>query len=271
MSLNKYVSPKLIGGLGNQLFILAAAMDIALKTNRIIIFHERPGNPHSDEKRRLTDLFPHIPIDRERVINKEYSGLDFSWKDILSDIDHNQITIFISGYNQHPQYIPDGFSNFINNIPVITNYNEMNDVAFLHVRRGDYVGHNIFYIDTDMYYTSAVKNLLNENPNVKILVISNDLTWSNNYIKNLLKDILPSDHILSLDKDYTATESLKIMANCLGGGICANSTFSWWGAYVNKNRPIYMPCPWSSYDASPNLGLYFEGVKRVSWNSGEIL
>jgi hypothetical protein len=65
-----------------------------------------------------------------------------------------------------------------------------------------------------------------------------------------------------LDRQYTPIETLKIMANCNGGSICANSTFSWWGAYVNKDRPIYMPFPWSSYDISPTLGLYFDKVYR---------
>jgi hypothetical protein len=268
---DKVVVPKLIGGLGNQLFILAAAMDIAIRSNRILVFHDTPGNPHSDEKRRLKDMFPDISVKKDIKINKEYSGLDMSYKDILEDIDSNYETIFISGYNQHPKYIPDGFCNFINNIPEQPPYTKMDNTAFLHVRRGDYVNHTIYEINSDIYYKTCVKDLLMKCPSIKLLIVSDDTTWSNKYITELLKDIIPSENIVYLNREYTATETLKIMANCLGGAICANSSFSWWGAFVNKDRPIYMPHPWCAYDISPTLGLYFDGVLRVSWETGEIL
>jgi len=267
----KVVVPKLLGGLGNQLFILAAAMDIALRSNRILIFNEIPGNPHSDEKRSLKDMFPDISVKKDIQIDKEYSGLDMSWKDILQDIDTNYKTIFISGYNQHPKYIPDGFSNFINNIPEQPPYSKMDNTAFLHVRRGDYVNHTIYEMNSDIYYKTAVKYLLMKCPSIKLLIVSDDTDWSNKYITNLLKDSIQRENIIYLNRKYTATETLKIMANCLGGAICANSSFSWWGAFVNKDRPIYMPHPWSAYDISPTLGLYFDGVLRVSWETGEIL
>ena len=267
----KYVVPKLLGGLGNQLFILAAAMDIAIRSGRILIFNGNPGNPHSDEKRKLNDMFPNIPIIHGITIDGEYAGLDYSWKNILPYIDDNYTTIYISGYNQHPKYIPDGFCNFIDNIPDQTPYVNMSDTAFLHVRRGDYVNLNgIYEINSDLYYTTAIKDLLQVNPGVKILILSDDTTWSNIYITELLKNIIPLEQITYLNREYTATETLKIMANCLGGAICANSSFSWWGAYVNKNRPIYMPQPWSSYDPSESLGLYFDNVKRIAWKTGVI-
>ena len=267
----RYVVPKLIGGLGNQLFILAAAMDISIRSNMQLVFHDKPGNPHSNEARTLCNLFPDIPIKIDIVIEKEYSGKTFTWNDILLDINPDDICIFISGYNQHPKYIPDTFCNFIKNIPDQIPYIKMNDTAFLHVRRGDYVNHDIYEINSDIYYTAAVKNLLIRNPAIKLLIVSDDIVWSNKYITELLKDIIPGENILYLDREYTATETLNIMSNCLAGAICANSSFSWWGAFVNKVRPIYMPCPWSSYDLSPTLGLYFNGVLRVSWKTGEIL
>jgi hypothetical protein len=266
----KHVIPKLIGGLGNQLFILAAAMDIAIRSGRILIFNGTPGNPHSDEKRTLNCMFPNIPIIGDIIIDGEYAGSDFVWNDILPRIDNKYTSIYISGYNQHPKYIPDGFCNFIDNIPDQTPYVNMSDTAFLHVRRGDYVNHTIFEINSDLYYTTAVKDLLQINPGVKILIISDDTTWSNTYITELLQNIIPLEQITYLNREYTATETLKIMANCLGGAICANSSFSWWGAYVNKNRPIYMPQPWCSYDLSESLGLYFENVKRIAWKTGVI-
>jgi len=266
-----YIVPKLIGGLGNQLFILAATMDVSIRSNRIIAFHKKPGNFHCSNDKSLAEVFPSIPIICFKNIDGEYAGAVLSYKDILADIDPTLETIFISGYDQHPKYIPAGFCEFILNISPQAPYINMIDTAFIHVRRGDYVDHPCYPCNTDVYYPSAVRHLLKQNINIKLLIVSDDTKWSNKYITEILKDILPSENILYLNRDYMPTETLKIMSNCLGGAICANSSFSWWGAYVNKNRPIYMPHPWSSYDTSVNLGLYFEEVTKISWETGNIL
>lgn len=266
----KYVVPKLMGGLGNQLHMISAAMDVAIRTNRTLIFNYISHNPHSSESRSLCDLFPHVPIRSDIQVVNDYPGETFTYKDIVPHINHDETCISISGYNQHPKYIPEGFCRFLDTIPEQHPYVNMSDTAFVHFRRKDYVGHPLYEINMDVYYTTAVKRLLSMNPNVKLLVISDDTAWSNHYITNLLSGIINIDNILYLDREYTATESLKIMANCLGGAICANSSFSWWGAYVNRNRPIFMPNPWITLDENPNMGMFFEGVTKVFWKTGNI-
>ena len=261
---NAVVIPKLIGGLGNQLFILASAMDIAIRCKRILILNHIPTNCHCPEDRPLSALFPEIPVRIGETADAEYCGDTYSYIDIAPRINPEQRSIYISGYNQHSAYIPAGFTNFINHIPDISPYIQRSDLAFLHVRRTDYVDHPCYPCDTDRYYTTAVQHLLSVNPNIKLLIVSDDTAWSNPYIQALLAPLLPKDRILTLDREYSATETLKIMANCCGGAICANSSFSWWGAYVNRERPIYMPHPWSSYDSSPDLGIYFKGVHQIS-------
>jgi hypothetical protein len=261
---NFIVTPKLIGGLGNQLFILASAMDIAIRSNRTLVFHQEYVNCHCPYDRLITALFPSIPVQLNLQIDQECCGADFSYVDMIPYIQTDKATISIAGYNQHPSYIPSGFTQFIQHIPDISPYIHRSDLAFLHVRRTDYVNHPCYPCDTDRYYTTAVQQLLSVNPNVKLLIVSDDTAWSNPYIQTLLAPLLPKERILTLDRDYSATDTLKIMANCCGGAICANSSFSWWGAYVNRDRPIYMPHPWSTFDTSPDLGLYFEGVHRIS-------
>ena len=268
--MNKTVVPKLIGGLGNQLFIMAAATDVANRWNACIVFHDNPGNPHCSDDLSLSALFPTVPIIKNIQIDGEVAGSDFMYRDIVSSIPPGSRCIFVSGYNQSPKYIPDNFCNFLNYIPTI-DLGNMTNVAYLHVRRGDYVNHPIFEINHKTYYRTAVSDLVKKNPDTKILILSDDLIWSNQNIPPLLEGLVVTGQFIFIHHNYPATHILKLMTRCLAGAICANSSFSWWGAFANRNRPIYMPHPWSSYDINPNLELYFEGVTKISSDTGNIL
>ena len=59
--MNKTVVPKLVGGLGNQLFIMASAVDAANRWNASVVFHGTPGNPHCPDDLSLSVLFPDVP------------------------------------------------------------------------------------------------------------------------------------------------------------------------------------------------------------------
>jgi len=57
-------------------------------------------------------------------------------------------------------------------------------------------------------------------------------------------------------------DSLYLMSQCGAGGICANSSYSWWGAYLNPNRMIVMPSKWYT-DSRYSDGYYFNGVIKL--------
>lgn len=108
---------------------------------------------------------------------------------------------------------------------------EMNEYVSIHVRRGDYVG-NSFYIDltqTD-YYQKAML----EFPDRKFLVFSDDIRWCAK--QEIFKDC-------KFSQNRTELEDLNLMMHC-NGHIIANSTFSWWGAYLGKGKTI---CPKQFY------------------------
>lgn len=268
--MNKIVVPKLVGGLGNQLFIMASACDVAIRWNASVVFHDNPGNPHCPDDLSVSLLFPNVPIIKHIKIEGEVSGCDFTYRDIVSSIPPGSRCIFVSGYNQSPKYIPDNFCEFLKYIPTI-DLGNMTNVAYLHVRRGDYVNNPYYPIDHKTYYRTAVGDVVKKNPDVKILILSDDLQWSNQNIPLILDGVINMGNFIFLHINYPATHILKLMSRCLAGAVCANSSFSWWGAFGNRNRPIYMPHPWSSFDINPTLELYFEGVTRVSSVTGEIL
>lgn len=112
------------------------------------------------------------------------------------------------------------------------------DKVAIHVRRGDYVN-NDFYVDlskTD-YYKEAIK----EFPNSEFIVFSDDIAFCKEYFK---------DYNFEYSEGKTELEDLNTMASCKGI-IIANSSFSWWSAYLSSAK-IIAPKAW-----------YTDGIERT--------
>lgn len=104
----------------------------------------------------------------------------------------------------------------------------------VHVRRGDYVstGASDEWGDLagDGYYDRAVAAIGSD---VKYLVFSDDIPWC--------RQSLGVEDALYVDLD--AYTSLCMMTGC-DINVIANSTFSWWGAYLNRGADVYAPSRW---------------------------
>jgi hypothetical protein len=99
------------------------------------------------------------------------------------------------------------------------------DSISIHIRRGDYLTSPDFHPQQSLdYYMSAI-NLLGVDRNY--LIFSDDLDGV-----KLMFDFLPNKQFISLGKDYL---DLYAMSMCEHNIIC-NSTFGWWGAYLNENK-----------------------------------
>ena len=102
---------------------------------------------------------------------------------------------------------------------------EMIDKVSIHVRRGDYVG-NGFYIDLMQidYYQKAMA----EFPNRKFLVFSDNVPWCKE--QEIFRDC-------EFSEGKTEIEDMNLMMRC-DGHIIANSTFSWWGAWLGRGKVV---------------------------------
>lgn len=107
----------------------------------------------------------------------------------------------------------------------------------IHVRRGDYITSG-YPILTLPYYKKAVEYILSKDPaSPHIYLFSNDINWVKKYFKTPWKQT-----IVEGNNDI---QDLHLMTQCRHN-IIANSSYSWWGAYLNPNpdKIVVMPDKW---------------------------
>lgn len=102
----------------------------------------------------------------------------------------------------------------------------------VHIRRGDYLTVPEFMGITDLdYYERAIKEILSDGQEHTFYIFSNDIKWCEENIAPLVKG-----HQIVFVKDNTGKDScwdMFLMTHCKEL-IIANSSFSWWGAFLNK-------------------------------------
>lgn len=102
----------------------------------------------------------------------------------------------------------------------------------LHVRRGDYLDPKISHLYTgicnERYYSHAIKRMKSLHTNVTFFVFSDDIEW--------VREHLPLDNaqFVSHNRDMDSWQDMLLMSQC-DHNIIANSSFSWWGAWLNHN------------------------------------
>jgi hypothetical protein len=258
-----YYIPKIVGGLCNQLFQIFSILGLSKRDNvdfklcyDIIDLSETKKhsgrNSYFDNLLiKLNDFFinnleNYVFINENQAIKNYYEN--------IKDYDKN---IMFNGYFQDPYFLNLLGVQFIKNLlnfPIvdISKYN-VDNAFFIHYRRGDYVNNNYHGFLNDSYYEKA----LNFYPkNTTILICSNELNYG------IDKPIFKDRNIIFINEDEIIT--LYILSNCKFGGICANSSFSWWGIYLNESNDkiICMPNKWFN-DNVPTDKYYFSNTNII--------
>ena len=115
----------------------------------------------------------------------------------------------------------------------------------IHVRRGDYLEHKLYKGLCGLeYYKKAIELIRKRHINIKKWVIfSNDISWC----KDNLLPLLGDETICFVDWNVSADsfKDMRLMSACRIN-ILANSSFSWWAAYLNghTNSEVYAPEKW---------------------------
>jgi hypothetical protein len=127
----------------------------------------------------------------------------------------------------------------------------------IHVRRGDYLHHECFKVCDLEYYQKSMQEIRERVPGVKFFIFSDDPAWCHEHFKN--SDVAA---IIGRRKNLskkTATDDRRYEPNPLhdlhlmslaSHHIIANSSYSWWGAWLGKKpgQIVIMPDRWYAKD-----------------------
>ena len=112
---------------------------------------------------------------------------------------------------------------------------------------GDYMNLSMYQgICTEEYYTKAVEFIKQNVTSPHFYIFSNDIVWSKTFAESLNIDYTIVDH----NTGTNSYQDMYLMSQCKHN-IIANSSFSWWGAYlnVNRNKLVVAPKGWDNTDS----------------------
>lgn len=161
--------------------------------------------------------------------------------------------VYLDGYWQSEKYFWEVRNSIIDSIhfPVsMGRYSEYqnqivnSNAVSIHVRRGDYLWNQDMYVDlsaTD-YYERAIKYICDRVATPRFFVFSDDIDWCKRRFEGV--DV-PMSYIDNTS--YAPYDDLQLMSLCQHN-IIANSSFSWWGAWLNENKDKIVVAPeyWSN-------------------------
>lgn len=289
---------RLIGGLGNKLFQYAVGKQLSVK-NKIPLKIDLSCYQDGQERGYKLHYFNiEDPIASQAEVDKflniweskalyaklyrayQYSlpkykrsyykeGGYWVYEDVLMKI---STPVFLEGFwqhqkyfeNLHPQvlqaitlkeaYKPAGYS-------IISQIEQDDSSVAMHIRRGDYVSDpnnlSFFGVMPVSYYQRAVAHICSKVKNPTFYVFSDDLDWVKDNIK--IQEPMLFVDIAGGKKDYLELDTMRKCRH----NIIANSSFSWWGAYLNNNptKIVVAPAQWAADD---NYNSYLQ-VQFPSW------
>lgn len=160
---------------------------------------------------------------------------------------NKNVNVYFKGYFQNELFFKSIEVELRENFRLKTDYLSDSDIAIqiersnsvsIHVRRGDYLSHSMFTLLSIEYYSNAIDYIKETIDNVCFFVFSDDLDWVKQHFKCFSQDFVYVQDKLS----NNACDDMLLMSYCKHN-IIANSTYSWWGAWLNNNKEKIVICP----------------------------
>lgn len=285
---------KLIGGLGNQMFQYSCGRFLANKHNTelkldISGFDEQTnGTPRKYElglfnikagfatenyiefcKKTRKNKLPRVLrkiLKQPKIIQGEYTQCFYHYNEDVAKLPDN---VYLDGYWQSEKYFKPIENVIKQEFSLNHDISEENkkflalikscNAVSLHIRRGDYVKdnniNNVHGTCSLDYYYNAINYIARKTQNPHFFLFSDDIEW----VKNNIQINYPVT-IIDCNNDSCGYFDMMLMKDCKHN-IIANSSFSWWGAWLNSNdnKIVIAPQKWfNNFDADtkdliPNL------------------
>jgi hypothetical protein len=268
-----FITTNHMGGICNVMFKLSASISLALDNDVDYIFSTEFLRPISNECPK-TGFDPDYSVYSDNLLRNisfiEKLPTPYRTHKEPTTFNYTSITynkgenLLLEGYFQSEKYFINNKDYIINLFKptehirqtILTSLPNVQNSISIHIRRGDYLNFPDFHPQQSLeYYMSAI-NLLGIDRDY--LIFSDDL----NGIKTMF-DFLPNKQFVSLGKDYLDLYAISMCEH----NIISNSTFGWWGAYLNdnKNKKVVGPNKWfgpsythlNSSDILPNEWIKF--------------
>lgn len=265
---------KLYGGLGNQLFQYAAARCLAhklgvelfldtswfsLKIKRAtprkfelynyLIYGKLPSLILEKELLLYNNrILKYLPFPRRLTrVNEKYYHYDPAFLDLGNNT-------YLNGYWQSNKYFEDCRLMLIKELTPKQSILKVNEEiqnsivsnpasVAVHIRRTDYLTNQLYNVCSLEYYQKAADKILEYIKSPTFYVFSDDPEY---VIKNV-KFNSPTVYVIQEKDTHSSCEDLRLMSLC-SNQIIANSSFSWWGAWLNQNpeKLVIAPSQWFS-------------------------
>lgn len=244
------------GGLGNQMFEYAFVIALRDKGYHVILDISYYDFFEMHNGYELDRVFG---ID-EKVINRQ--GLHILWLRFLNRIkpkciymvdalEYNPECVekpqkYIWGYWQDERYFMKN-ERIIRDIFSFRGIDELNqNVALklmscssisLHIRRGDYTSFGMSIMGVE-YYRSAVEYIKSKIENPIFFIFSDDKDEA----ETMAKRLYIKYELITHNQEKNSYKDMYLMSRCKHN-IIANSSFSWWGAWLNENKSKIVVAP----------------------------
>jgi len=289
---------RIFGGLGNQMFQYAYGRSLACRHNTglLLDYYDQINRTDFDGENliKITEVFDlsvklYIGKTRKDLINKynlKYidqliSKACLKLNCVVSENENNHPlskiesckNIYITGYWQGEQYFAD-IKDIIRNdfrfkvekdassLDIYKQIVETNSVS-LHIRGKDYLSRTFYNRCTVEYYLEAIRLISKANSGLKFFIFTDDMDNLRNSYSPLLEFCKVVDYRTGLNRDVV---DLLLMSKCRHN-VIANSSFSWWGAWLNANphKIIVSPKKWLNEEWAGNPHYSDESRVPAEW------
>ena len=255
------VTSYLMGGLGNQMFQISKAVSESLEHGLQPEFLKDAFIPmHGNQPTNyLTNIFRNIKFvdflpPRLRVSEPtwSYTDLNVNYTTPIEFYGYFQSSKNFKGVEKEIKSCFSPTEEFIEKIKNLYPRIFDKESVSIHVRRGDYLTVSEILPVIDKTYIDECLRQIGEYSN--IFIFSNDKEWCKenlNYNNSIVVEGL---------EDY---EEIWMMSLC-NNNIMSNSSFSWWGSYLNKNinKQVYVPSIWFGPKGEKN----YQDIYEDNWN-----